>query len=122
MAVAAWTATCVHHLAAAWLAVRPRQRLPGPERSAASISCAPSHACNRSQYVALPPRLAYSDDLSVEALRCLWSVLRSGEVSWQIDEAARRVLCQQHAEQLQAMARKAQQRQQGQDQLQQTDN
>ncbi|KAL4422096.1 hypothetical protein ABPG77_001564 [Micractinium sp. CCAP 211/92] len=60
-----------------------------------------------------------SDDLSAEALRCLWSVLQGGDVSRQIDEAARRVLCQQHAEQLQAMASGAKQQQQARDQQQQ---
>lgn len=48
-------------------------------------------------------------DVSAEALRSLWRVLTEGEVSQEIDEAVRAVLCRMHTEQLQAVSSQQQQ-------------
>lgn len=103
------------------LAVHPPSRQP----RLGNPRCQPNCAARRGSLPAIcqgrppdRPLLARRDDLSAEALRCLWSVLQGGEVSRQINDAARRVLCQQHAERLQAMASRAQQQQQVQQQQQ----
>lgn len=58
-------------------------------------------------YFPLPAR--WCRDVSAEALRSLWRVLTEGEVSQEIDEAVRAVLCRMHTEQLQAVSSQQQQ-------------